>query len=200
MGGQGAQLDQVVQAPGLDHELTDVDRAEASCDAVENHMQPMPRREHRVDEGAGQVESPTGSLEHPLDQVPHLNRGQDRRRQLVAAVAGDEHPLWLIDPDLLHRGVVQIALQRSEARHARHQLVDDCIRVTDRTHHSRQAPLVVGQHRRPGEAPYRVHLREWVHPAAANLVAHVGVQQLQRRRAIRQTSTNHDQTFKSATG
>ncbi len=40
---------------------------------------------------------------------------EDRRGQLGPAAPGDEHPARLVDPDLLDRRVVEVALQRAEA-------------------------------------------------------------------------------------
>ena len=41
-----------VEPAGLDDELADVDRAVAAGDAVEDDMEPVARRKHRVDERA----------------------------------------------------------------------------------------------------------------------------------------------------
>jgi hypothetical protein len=35
---------------------------------------------------------------------------QDGGRELGPAAAGDEHPAWLVDPDLFHGRVVEVAL------------------------------------------------------------------------------------------
>ena len=65
--------------------------------------------------GWRQVDAAAAGLEHPLDQLLHLGARQDHVGQLVPAVAGDEHPARLVDPDLLDLGVVEEPLQRTEA-------------------------------------------------------------------------------------
>ena len=100
--------------------------------------------------------------------------GQDRRGELVPAVAGDEHPLRLVDPDLLDGRVVEVALQRSEAGDPGDQLVDDSIGVVDRPHDAGEAALVVGAYgggRHPADG-VDVELR--VDAVAADLGADVG--------------------------
>ncbi len=54
-----------------------------------------------------------------------------------------EHAARVVDPDLLDRRVVEVALQRPEARDPGHQLLDHRVLVTDREHGTGQAALVV---------------------------------------------------------
>ena len=51
--GQAAELDQVAQPRGAEHELADVDRGEAAADALEHDVQAVALGQHRVDERAG---------------------------------------------------------------------------------------------------------------------------------------------------
>jgi hypothetical protein len=79
------------------------------------------------------------------------------------------------------RGVVEVPLKRPEARHPCHQLLDHGIGVVDRAHHTRQAPLVVPGHRRPREPAHGIGVDQRIHPAAADVFAHLGVQKLNDR-------------------
>ena len=112
--GQGAEPDQVVEVRGPHDELADVDRPVLPGDVRDDHVQPRPVRQHRVDERAREVDPAAGGLEHPLDEVADVVGGQDRGGQLGDAPAGDEHLGRLVDPDLLDRRVVEVRLQRTE--------------------------------------------------------------------------------------
>ena len=114
--GQRAQADQLVEAGGREDELADVDRPVLAGDVRDDDVQAAAVGQHRVDERRGQVDPAARGLEHPLDQVAHLVGGQDRRGQLVRPPlrATNTRP-GLVDPDLLDRRVVEVALQRAEA-------------------------------------------------------------------------------------
>ncbi|MGA9583144.1 MAG: hypothetical protein WBR13_14380, partial [Allosphingosinicella sp.] len=92
-------------------------------------MQAVPVGQHGVDERTTDVDPATRALQHALDQLGHLGRGQDQVGQLVAPAPGDEDPAGVVDPDLLDLGVVEERLQRSEAGNSGHQLTDDSDRV-----------------------------------------------------------------------
>ena len=128
-GREAAELHQVVQPGGAQHELADVDRGEAAADALEHHVQPMALRQHRVDEGLADVDPPAARLEHPLDQLLHLRRAQHQVGQLVPPVAGHEDPARVVDPDLLDARVVEERLQRPEAGDPGDQLAHDGVDV-----------------------------------------------------------------------
>ena len=106
-------------------------------------------------------------MRRPLDlsirstSSSHLGPGQDQVGQLVPAVPGDEHPRRVVDPDLLHGGVVEEGLQRPEPGHPRDQLTDHRGRVRHRSDDSGQAALVVVAHHGLGDPPddRRVTLR-----------------------------------------
>ena len=100
------QADQVVEPRGLEHELADVDCREITADPLEYDVQPVPLRQHRVDERLGEVDPASAGLEHPLDQVLNLGPRQDDVGQLVPAVARHKDPARLVDPDLLDLRVV----------------------------------------------------------------------------------------------
>ena len=51
--GEAAEVDEVVQPGGADHELADVDRREAAADPLEHDVQPVALGQHRVDERRG---------------------------------------------------------------------------------------------------------------------------------------------------
>ncbi len=84
-------------------------------DVGDDHVQTRAVRQHGVHEGSGEVHPSPGALQHPFDEVSDAVGGQDRRGQLAAPVAGDEHPAGLVDPDFFHGRVVEVALQRPES-------------------------------------------------------------------------------------
>ena len=117
-------------------------------------MEPVALGEHGVDEGPTDVDPPPAALEHPLDQLLHLGRGEDQVGQLVATAAGDEDPARVVDPDLLDGRVVEEGLQRTEAGHAGDQLADHRLGVGDRRHGTGQAAVVVGADHGLGQPAY----------------------------------------------
>ena len=143
---------------GADHELADVDGREATADALEHDVEPVPLRKHRVDERATQVDPAPGGLEHPLDQLGDLGVGEHQVGQLVAPVARHEDPVGTVDPDLLDGRVVEQRLQRPEARDPGDQLGHHAVDVGDRRHHPGQAAVVVVADQGLGEAAYGGHL------------------------------------------
>ena len=63
----------------------------------------------------------------------------------MLAVAGDEDPVGLVDPDLLDRRVVEVGLQRPEAGEVGDDLAHDELGLVDRTHDAGEtAALVLG--------------------------------------------------------
>jgi hypothetical protein len=182
---QGAEFDQVGEPRRLRDELADVDGAEPARDAVEDDVEPMPGRQHRVDEGRGDVDAPVGRLQHPLDQVADGVGGEDGGGQLVAAVAGDEDAIRLVDPDLLDGRIVEVALQRPEPSDPGDELVDDVIWVVDRQDGTGQAALVVVADGGCGHPADGVDVMLRVDAALADLGADVGVERLDVRRRRR---------------
>ena len=85
-------------------------------------MEALPSREHRVHEGAGQVEPAPGVVEHTLDEGTHVLVGEDQTRQLGDARAGHEHARGRIDPDFLDRGIVHERLKRAKAADVVHKV------------------------------------------------------------------------------
>ena len=144
-----AELDQVGEPGGLEHELADVDRAEPAADALEHHVQPVALGQHRVDERLADVDPPTARLQHPLHQLLHLRGAEHQVGQLVPTVAGDEDPARVVDPDLLDRRVVEVGLQRPEPGHPRHQLAHQRSRHRPPARPSRSGCARRGRVRRP---------------------------------------------------
>ena len=104
---------------------------------------------------SGSIASTNGwlmSMRRPLDlsirstSSSHLRGGEHQVGQLVAAVAGDEDPAGVVDPDLLDGRVVEEGLQRPEAGHPRHQLTDHGVDVGHRGDGAGEAALVVVAH------------------------------------------------------
>ena len=151
--GEAVQPHQIGQPGRADDELPDVHRRETAGYPLEHDMEPVTVGQHGVDERLGDVDPTTAGLEHPLDQLLDLRRAQDRRGQLVPAGAGDEDAAGVVDPDLLDRRVVEVALQRPEARDPRDELLDHVVRVGHRRDDAGEAALVVvGDHPR-GQGP-----------------------------------------------
>lgn len=61
-------------------------------------MQPVARGQHRIGERLAQIDPSTTGLQHPLDQLLHLGRREDRGGQLVLARPGHEDPARVVDP------------------------------------------------------------------------------------------------------
>ncbi len=118
-------------------------------------MQAVPVGQHRVDEGLRDVDAAPARLEHPLDELVHLRRGEDGVGELVAAGPGDEDPARIVDPYLLDLGVVEVALQRAEAGDPGHELLDRRVGVGERQDRAGQRVLVVVGHDPGGQAPDR---------------------------------------------
>ena len=61
----------------------------------------------------------------------------------MPAVAGDEHPVGLVDPDLLDRRVVEVGLQRPEAGEVGDDLADDEVGLVDGANDAGEAAALV---------------------------------------------------------
>ena len=146
-------------------------------------MQPVALGQHRVDERLADVDPAAAGLEHPLDQLLHLRGREHQVGQLVTAVAGDEDPARVVDPDLLDGRVVEERLQRPEPGHPRDQLADHGVDVGDRRDRAGQAALVVLADHALGDPAYddRVALR--VDALAAHQRAHALVERLDQLHA-----------------
>ena len=127
--------------------------------------------QHRVDEGAAQVEPPARGFQHPLDQLVDLLAGQHQPGQLVAAVPGDEDPARVVDPQLLDLRVVEVGLERPETAHPRQQLGDHSGRVGQRSDPPGQRPLVVRADQALGELADAIGVALRVDALAAYLLA-----------------------------
>ena len=115
---------------------------------------------------------------HPLDELVHLSGVEAQVGQLVATPARDEDPTRIVDPDLLHLGVVEERLQRAEARHPGHELADHHVVVGDGSDGPGQAELVVVADDVLGDAAYDEGLALRVDPLTAQPLAHLPVEPL----------------------
>lgn len=154
-------------------------------------MQAVAARQHGVDEWGADIEAPTAGLQHPLDEVGHLGRGEDRGGELVAAAARDEDPAWVVHPDLLDGRIVEVGLQLAEARHPRDQLVDDGLGLGQRERGSRQAPGVVGGDQLLGQRSHPRRLRLRVDPVRTDGGAHARIEGLHGLDVRRPTRFEH---------
>ena len=130
--GETSQVDQVAQLRRTHDKLPDVHGTETPRDAFEHDVEPVAVGERCVDEGQGQIDPAAAGLEHPLHELLHLRRIEDRAGQLVPAAASNEDPAGIVDPDLLHRWVVEVALKRPETGNPGNELIDDDLGVTHR--------------------------------------------------------------------
>ena len=108
-------------------------------------MQAAAVGEARVDEGLRPVQASPRPRQHPLDELLHLGGLEHRAGELGIPVAGHEHPSGLVDPDLLHRGVVEERGDGSEPDDPLPEL--DHVGIGERRETTRQVPIpIVGDH------------------------------------------------------
>lgn len=107
-------------------------------------MEALAAGEGGVDERARQVQAPAGDLEHLLDEVTNLARGEHRRSELGLPVAGDEDLVGGVDPDLLDLVVVEVLLERAEAADGVHHGLGRGHGVGQRWHVATERAFVVG--------------------------------------------------------
>ncbi len=85
-------------------------------------------------------------MQHPLHQIAHLRVAERQRRALRHPVPGHEDTIGGVDPELLDLGIVEIALQRAEARDGCHDLPLHRALVAQQRKASAQGPLAVPPH------------------------------------------------------
>lgn len=166
------------------HELADVDRGEAAGDALEDDVQPVAVGQHGVHERLADVDPAAAGLQHPLDQLLHLGGREDQVGQLVPAATGDENAARVVDPHLLHVGVVEERLERAEARHPGDQLAYDRVDVGNRRDGTGEAALVVGADHGLGDASHQPRLELRVDTLVADPLADVLVELLDQCAAL----------------
>ena len=91
---------------------------------------------------------------------------------------GDEHPARVVDPHLLHLGVVEERLERAEAGDARDQLADDSAGIGHRDDGTGQAALVVAAYDVLGDATHERGVTLRVDTLGADLLAHPSIELL----------------------
>src|SRR5699024_5192746 len=112
------------------------------------------------------------------DEVADLVDGEHRRRQLGLAVAGDEDLAGRVDPDLLDEGVVEVPLQRPEARHRVEDALDGRLDVAEHGQPAVGAALVVVADRRSDEIRDLGRLPHRVQPGPADQLTDLGLDRL----------------------
>jgi len=171
--GQRAEPDQVVDGPGADDELADVDGDVPAGDVRDHRVQPGAVRQGGVDERGADVEPAAAAAQHSLHQVADVGGSEDRGGQLAAAPPGDEDAARLVDPDLLDLGVVQPALQRAEAGDRVEHGPPDPSRVGDRWQRRGQHPLRVVRDDLVDQRPGLVRRADRVQPAPPHQLAYL---------------------------
>ena len=129
--GDRAGGDQPAEVTVRRQELADVDRPVPARDVGDHHVKPAAVGKRGVDERLTQVDATAAGLQHPLHQIPHGGVGEHERHPLGDAGPRHEDAVGSVDPHLLDRRIVEVRLQRSEARdggqhlpHARGLVVD----------------------------------------------------------------------------
>ena len=115
-GGQGAQANEIRRARGPRGVLADIDSPVAGGDRRDDDVKTLSPRQLGVHEGGRQIQPAPRDPQHALDQDSQLLVLQDRGGQFRPAGAGHEDAPGRVAPDLLDRVVVEVALERSEAR------------------------------------------------------------------------------------
>lgn len=144
-------------------------------------MEPVAVREHRVDERLTHVDPAAARLEHALDELADLSSREHCRRELVASAACDEDLGGLVDPDLLHLGIVQIRLEGTEAGDPRDNLGDHAARLLDAGDLPGEAPLVMEPDGLLGQPAYGAGLVLRIDPLRADPLAHTLIDLLDER-------------------
>ena len=90
-------------------------------------METLPAGEHRIHEGAGQIQPAPRVVEHALDEGAHVLIGEDQAGQLGNTRTGHEHARRRIDPDFLDRGIIHERLKRTEAADVIHKVRFDLL-------------------------------------------------------------------------
>ena len=93
-------------------------------------MQALSPGEHRVHEGAGQVETSPRVVQHPLHEGAHVLVRENEAGQLRDPAAGHEHAGGRIDPDFLHARIVHEGLKGAEAADVVHQVRFDLLALS----------------------------------------------------------------------
>ncbi len=191
--GQRTQPDELVQARDCDHELSNVDRHVQAGDRWNHDMQSRAVRQLGVDERGAEIQAPPGQPQHPFDQISHLVAGQDDGGQLRPAAAGDEHPSRLVDPDLLHRRVVEVLLQRTEAGDLIEHRPGGRLGITQRRQHRHRGTVQIVRQHLIDQPPGRFGLQHRIELAPAHQLANLALHDRLRARHHSPPTGSQDQ-------
>lgn len=125
-----------------------------------------------VDEGLADVDTATGGLQHPLDQIAHLRLAEPQVEMLGNPAAGDVHLRAGVHPDLLDTRIVEERLQRAVSVHGREHVAHRSLLVVDEGATASEGQVVVAAHLGLGDPPRRVGIERGVGPFAAQAPAH----------------------------
>ena len=151
-----------------DHELADVDAQCVAGDVGDDDVQPASRRA-----ASRRRTACDRSIRRP--EVFSIRSTRSRTSSAVrivvvssaAPAAGDEHLAGLVDPDLLHRGVVEEGLERRRTRPPRQHALGRPVQVGQGRQATVQGPLVVVGDRIAHQLLDRGRVLERVDPRAA---------------------------------
>jgi len=151
--GQRAQLHQVLEPAGFDHELADIDGPVTPGDVRDHDVQPGAVRERRIHERGGHVQAPARARQHPFHKVPDLLVRQRNGGQLRFAIARHIDFIRRVEPDFLDARVVQEWLECTEARHSVEDKSPGRLQRAQRGQRRQEGPFVVVADRRLDQAP-----------------------------------------------
>lgn len=140
-------------------------------------------RQERVDERAAEVDAASRRLEHPLDQITQLRLAKNGGRQLVASLPRDENTTRLVDHDLFHGGIIEVALQRTEAGNGVEDLTSGLLGVIQGGQATTDASVLVLSDDVVNESTYRGRIDDRIDPAATHELANLGIDDRDGRHA-----------------
>ena len=168
---QRAELHEMFEPAGLDHEFADIDGPVTPRDVRDHHVEAGPVRQRGIHERGGHVEPAPGTLEHPFHEVPDLLVREGDRGQLGFTVPGHVDLVGSVEPDFLDGGVVEKGLQGAEPGHGVEDEPPGRLQRTDGREGRQQGPLVVIHDRRLHEAADFAGLPQGVKAAPADQLA-----------------------------
>jgi hypothetical protein len=145
----------------------------SSGDVGDDHVQPAAVGKHRVHKWCGEINATARGLQHPLHEIADRGGGEDRRCELATPMPRDEDPARLVDPDLLHGGIVEIALQHPEAGDVVEHVSCRGPGVSERRQCAGQAALAIVGHHVFDELPHHTRLGDRVEAAASDELAYL---------------------------
>ena len=125
-----------------------------------------------INERLAQIDAPARALQHALDKIAHGAVSERERGAVRDSPAGKEDLVGRVDPHLFYRRIIEIRLQRSEARERSEHLTQAACLVVNGRDTSRQREVVVPAQLGAGDRRGTIRFGGRVEPLGANTVAH----------------------------